>query len=514
MTTIPIHSISTCGETRTAKTSDRGMRGLAAKICFLALWCIGLSAAAQSQTFKSIVVSDWLSGTPIQGTDGNFYATTTFGGSEGQGSVFRVSAAGTMTTLYSFCSLENCTDGEDSYSGVIQATDGNFYGTTFQGGTSSQGAGTVFKVTPAGKLTTLYNFCSQPNCSDGSSPYAGLVEGLNGKLYGVTSPGAFGEGIIFSITTTGTLTTLHTFCSETNCLDGAVPPQANPLVLGSDGNFYGTTIGGGANNAGTFYRITPAGKYTVLYSFASCTESSCPDGESINGLVQASNGNFYGTTALGGANNSYLCNLGKSGEFGCGTIFEVTPAGKFTVIHNFCAQPGCTDGSYTLAALTAGSDGNLYGTTNLGGANLCGVIPNQLGCGSIFRITPSGEFATLYNFCQGIGCYGGGLMYSLSQATNGELIGNGGDVIYSLSVGLGPFVETRPTAGKVGLNVVILGNDLKTATSVTFGGVAADFELVSDTEIRATVPSGATTGSVAVTTSTGVLQSNVTFRIL
>ena len=499
-------AVSALTESHVASTNTEKTLDLAGRLSVLAVLCAALSVAAPAQTYQTFLVGNPVSGVPTQGTDGNFYATSPYGLPTGPGSVIRVEPGGNVTTLYTFCSKVNCEDGEEPFSGVIQATDGNLYGTTFNGGTSVQSAGTVFKITPGGELSTLYSFCSQPNCSDGEFPYAGMVQGLNGKLYGVTS------STIYEITSAGTLKTLRAFCSETNCTDGGAPPQAAPMMLGTDGNFYGTTTTGGANGSGTVYRMTPNGKYTVLYNFGACSQSSCPDGGGSSGLVQAANGNFYGVTVSGGANNSFYCSLGKSGSFGCGTVYELTSAGQFRVIHNFCSVTNCTDGAYALAGLTSATDGNLYGTTALGGANLCGYNP-QLGCGSIFRLTLQGEFTTIYSFCGNTGCYGGGGIYALTQATYGDLIGNGGDVIFSLSVGLGPFVETRPTAGKVGSTVSILGNNLKSATEVTFGGTAAAFTIVSDTEVKATVPAEATSGTVVVTAGTGSLKSNVPFQV-
>ncbi len=209
-----------------------------------------------------------------------------------------------LTTLYNFCSQPNCSDGSDPTAALVQAKDGNFYGTTFSGGANSNctwGCGTVFKITAGGTLTTLYSF-SGP---DGEYPYAGLVQASDGNFYGTASwgggggncsepPSYSGCGTVFKITPGGMLTTLYTF---------AGPDGANPyggLVQGSDGNFYGTTYGGGcqSDGCGTVFKITPSGALTTLYSF--CSQSSCADGGVPNaGLVQAADGNFYGTTTAG-----------------------------------------------------------------------------------------------------------------------------------------------------------------------------------------------------------------------
>jgi len=180
----------------------------------------------------------------VQASDGNFYGTTTGGGANGAGTVFKVTPAGRLTTLYNFCYQGYpCSDGGDPYAGLIQATDGNFYGTTLGGGAS--GDGTVFKITPSGTLTTLYNFGG----ADGAVPYGGLIQATDGNFYGTTSGGgASGDGSVFKITPSGTLTTLHSFADS----DGASP---DGLVQATDGNFYGTTYGGGAYGDGTVFRL-------------------------------------------------------------------------------------------------------------------------------------------------------------------------------------------------------------------------------------------------------------------
>ena len=236
----------------------------------------------------------------IQGTDGNFYGTTDGGGVYEQGTVFKVTAGGTLTTLYTFCSQIYCTDGAAPEAGLVQATDGNFYGTTYSGGTYGQG--TVFRITATGDLSTLYNFCSQSGCADGADPEAGLVQGTDGNLYGTTSYGGItdscdGCGTVFKITLAGQLTTLHSF----DYVDDGAYPQAG-LVQATDGSFYGTTNIGGASGiaAGTVFGITSAGQLTTLYAFCQtdCTDGAYPQA----GLMQATDGNLYGTTSFGGNN--------------------------------------------------------------------------------------------------------------------------------------------------------------------------------------------------------------------
>ncbi|MGD0567536.1 MAG: choice-of-anchor tandem repeat GloVer-containing protein [Candidatus Sulfotelmatobacter sp.] len=238
-----------------------------------------------------------------------------------------------LTVLASF----NGTNGiYPEYVSLVQGFDGNFYGTTSLGGTNCPApascCGTVFKITAAGALTTLYSFCSQTNsegyCADGSSPDAGLVQATDGNLYGTTQyGGANNDGTVFQITSGGTLTTLYSFCAQTGCTDGSQPVAG--LLQGTNGSFYGATATGGANGeGGTIFKITAAGA-TTLYSFCSRTNSEgyCADGSSPDaGLVEATNGNLYGTTQYGGANND-------------GTVFQITPGGTLTTLYSFCAQP-------------------------------------------------------------------------------------------------------------------------------------------------------------------------------
>ena len=324
--------------------------------------------------------------------------------------------AQTFTSLYSFCSQSGCSDGVSPVASLVQATNGDLYGTTIWGGTGGvAGDGTVFKITPHGELTTLYSFCSQANCADGAWPEAALVQATNGDFYGTTAglgayPGTPGVtncqasggcGTVFKITPSGALTTLYRFCSQSGCTDGESP--AAGLVQASNGDFYGTTRGGGAKGGGTVFRISPSGTLTTLYSF--CSQLNCADGAYPEAaLIQAANGDLYGTTSSGGA-----C------EPACGTVFAITPSGTLTTIFDFCAfanAVGCLDGSYPTGKLVQASNGNLYGTTQKGGslANSCYA---QGGCGTVFEISPSGRLTSLYSFCsQGSECPDGSYPYA------------------------------------------------------------------------------------------------------
>jgi len=444
----------------------------------------------------------------IQGFDGKLYGTTSEGGAQNAGTVFKVSSTGRLFTLYSFCSLPGCADGRFPQTALVQGSDGDFYGVTQAGGANDDG--TIFKINKRGKLTTLYSFCSLSKCADGSAPYGPLVENADGEFLGTTSAdGAQNGGTVFKISRRGVLTTLHSFCSKSKCADGNSPTHG--LLLADDGNFYGTTGEGGAAGVGTVFKITPTGKLTTLYSF--CPQTGCTDGDyPYAGLIQATDGNLYGTTVFGGTQ-------------GGGSVFKLTLEGKLTTLYSFCIQAACADGEHPYAGLVQGTSGNFYGITTEGGATL--KPPKIFGTyGTIFKITPRGKFTTLYDFCSQASCADGEFPYGeLIQATDGRFYGTtlyGGDLsctmgcgtIYRMAAGLGPFVQTQPRSGAVGAAVVIQGTNLQGATSVTFNGTAANFTVISGAEIKTTVPEGATTGRVEVTTPEGTLSSNVLFRVI
>jgi uncharacterized repeat protein (TIGR03803 family) len=217
---------------------------------------------------------------------GNIYGTTPCGGAGGD--IFKYNpTSDVLTPLHAFCALANCSDGGGAHTGLIQGSDGNFYGTA--GGGNATANGVIYRLSTSGSYSLLYTFCLAANCPDGAGPEGPLVESSDGNFYGVTAQGgAHGSGTIFKVTPGGTLTTLYSF---TGGADGATPFGA--LVVGSDGNLYGTTELGGSGGFGSVYRITPAGSFTSLYSFTDSSGDSNP----YSGLVQASDGNLYGTTS-------------------------------------------------------------------------------------------------------------------------------------------------------------------------------------------------------------------------
>jgi uncharacterized repeat protein (TIGR03803 family) len=436
-------------------------------------------------------------------------------------------------------------NGYEPYTTVTQATDGNFYGTTGFGGNLD---GNIFRMTPTGEISNVHTFCPQNNCADGWGGASPLTLAPDGNLYGVTYADS-----LFRLTVDGQFTNLFTFC-------GGVCYAPNGLTLASDGNFYGTSNGGGTSNNGAIFKISLTGQFTLVYSF--CSLQNCADGSYVLfPPIQGNDGNFYGTAYSGGVFNG-------------GLVYRLTPSGEYTVIHNFCAfgHDSCPGGTYPTN-LVQDAQGNLFGTTQSGGAhhngvvfkmtpggqysvlydfssssanigwssvgltlasdgNLYGVLgggpsgswdPNVPG--AIYRISPQGVFTALYHFCQWVGC-GFNPLAPVIQATDGTVYGTtafggmpshgnfdfpGYGTVFRLSTGLSPLVKITPVAGPVGQSVIILGNGLTGSTSVTFNGVEADFTVESDTYIKARVPTGATTGTVSVVTPSGTLNSNPQF---
>src|SRR5215470_7898134 len=358
--------------------------GSARILCLVAVFCIAVDVAS-AQTFQTPVTFNSTNGAVptdvlVQGTDGNLYGTTQYGGAANIGTVFKLTQGGALTRIYSFCSKTLCTDGSLPDAGLVQASDGNFYGTTFWGG--SQDSGTIFKITAGGSLTTLHSFCSQAKCADGANPHAALMIGSDGNFYGTTSEGGAGNaGGVFKLTPSGAFTALYSFCSQANCADGSSPQGS--LIQWTDANFYGTTSAGGNVGAGTVFKLTPSGVLTTLYTF--CSLANCGDGEfPYAGLALGSDGNFYGTTS------------GSEPPTG-GTVFKITPSGLLTTLHRFCSLANCADGEYPFAGVVQGTDGNFYGTSEIGGAN-ANNVDCVFGCGTFFRITPSGTLTTIYSF--------------------------------------------------------------------------------------------------------------------
>ena len=468
-------------------------------MCAVSILTLVVSAQAQTFSYFANFNSRNAGGSVMQATDGNFY----MGGGPGEfgkGAILRVSPTGVFSVLYSFCAQRGCPDGSIPSTPIL-GSDGNFYGTTATGGNRFDG-GTVYKMTPDGQLTTLYSFCTTNQCPDGAEP-SPLIQATDGNFYGMTIGAALQDsGTLFRISPTGDFKVLHYFCSAVNCADGY--EQSVP-IQGIDGNLYGTALLGGAHNAGVLYQLTLAGKYTVLYNF--CSLTNCADGGGPLQLMQDTKGNFFGTTEGGGKSRGSLVS-------GYGTVFEFTSTHQYIVLNTFDYVHGTP-----FSGLRQASDGNFYGTTQ---GN------SQVNGGTVYQITPKGQVTFLNVFGNSCALDSGYIPAGpLFQATNGAVYGatsygnSAGDcdpngvgygTLYSVS-GLGPLVETVPVAGPVGQSVIILGNNLTGTSKVTFNGVSADFTVESDTYIRATVPTGATTGKVAVVTASGTLISNPKFVV-
>jgi uncharacterized repeat protein (TIGR03803 family) len=411
-----------------------------------------------------------------QGRDGNLYGTTSSGGKFNFGTVFKVTSAGVVTTLYDFNA--GGADGFLSLSGLTLGTDGNFYGTTYGGGANN--AGTIFKITPAGALTTLHSFTN----TDGFA-VAAPVLGANGNYYGVAQ-GNTVTGTAYSITASGTYKLFPTPLPAAS---------AAPLVLAKDGNFYGITAGGGTFAQGTVFRLSAAGAVKVVYNFDGHENGGSPRGP----LVQGSDEFLYGTTSGGGLVQDPA-----------GVVFKLSTGGKITVLKSFDSSD-LTDGRLPFAGLVAATDGNFYGGTSgsAGGSAQYGVL---------FKITKSGSYSVQYRFDL---THGQSPWPTAMQHTSGVLYGltsSGGPanagVFYSLDVGIPSALSVMPTSGTAGLTVGILGAGLTGATSVKFGSASATFTVVSDSFISAVVPASGTTAAVNVSAPSGTLKTSQIFKVL
>ena len=381
------------------------------------------------------------------GNNGIFYGTTQQGGT-GTGTIFSITTAGALTTLFDFPNdFDNppTTDGSEPVASLVEGTDGNFYGTNTKGGKFT--CGTIFKITSARAFSPMFSFPKIPFCEE---PFGTLIQATDRNFYGTTRlGGAHGHGMVFKVSPGGSFSTFYSFAGPP--ADGQSPNSA--LVQGTDRNFYGTTESGGHNNAGTAFKITPSGIESILHHFG----GSADDGNKVDSpLIQASDGNFYGTTVMGGP----LCNAAST----CGTIYQLTPEGAHTTLFVF----NNADGYNPAGGLLQYTDGTFYGMTSQGGNTSSSQCFPPDGCGTV----------------------------------------------YHFSIGLEPFVNAMPTSGKVGSAVTILGTNLTGASSVTFDGTPAKFTVVAGgTEITTTVPANALTGKIEVVTPSGKLFSNAAFRV-
>ena len=395
----------------------------------------------------------------LQATDGNLYGTTVYGGTHGDGTVFKITPSGALKTLHSF----DGADGSEPKSGLLQAADGNLYGTTVGGGTNSNG--TVFQITTSGTLKTLVNF----NGADGSAPYAALVQATDGNFYGTTEAGGLhGYGTVFKITSSGTLMTLHSFCAvlvNGHCSDGAYP-YYTPLVQATNGYLYGTTEAGGTDGDGTVFQITTSGTLKTLHSFDGMDGS-----ELYAGLVQDTNGEFYGTTSTGGTH-------------GLGTVFSLEVAGLGPFV-----QTQTTSGKEGAEAGILGQGFSSSSVVKFGGTQA--TIKMLAGTTFITATVPAEALTGAVTVTTGT-----------TTLTSPKTF----DVLPTIT----SFI---PESGPVGTSVTFKGTGLKQTTKVTFEGKSATFTPISDTEVKAEVPTGAASGKIAVTTKGGSATTSASFTV-
>ena len=430
-------------------------------------------------------------GDPLLGSDGNFYLSTSSGGANALGAVVQVTPAGVGTVLYSFAGGD--TDSSLPFAGLMQASDGNFYGTSYYGGPKS--AGTVFRVTPDGVYTNLYAFTNE---SQGAFyPYAGLVQGSDGALYGTTlRGGSKDQGTVFRITTDGTYSVLFNFTGP----DGANPEGT--LVVGKDGALYGTTLIGGANNRGTVYRISTTGTLSTLYSFENLgAYSPAGAGTNVNGsnpragVSLGADVNFYGTTYQGGA-------------AGFGTAYRLTSAGAITTLHSFAGAP--YDGAGPLAAPSLDADGNIYGTTERGGPGSSGTA---------WRISASGVYTLLHGFtgsdADGATLYGkllpvGGFLYGVSYGDTNS----GGGILFRMQAAAA--ATPLPVQFTVSADSITLGGSATlswtspSAASCVTSGAWTDTVATSGTLVITPDTAGVYNYALSCTDGDGVVRSAYT----
>lgn len=514
------------------------------------------AASAQAQTYTVLYNFNGTDGCcaiypsmMAQGEDGNVYGATTSGGTSGYGTIFKMTPAGALTDLHSF----NFTDGDGPQGGISLGLDGNFYGSTYQGGANARG--TIFKITPAGTFTSLYSFA---NTTDGAYPRTPPVMAQDGNLYGTTGNGT--DFVLYKITTAGAFTIMATLVSQSfsplllgsdgnlygTTLSGGTynagtvfvfSPSAKtiktlfafhteasptgPLMLGTDGALYGTASGGGTGSSGVVFRITTGGSYKVIYNFS---VSGTSDGRyPQTGVVQGSDGFLYGVASAGGAS-------------GLGTLFRVSTTGTgFQDLHDFQTITGDTPSS----ALLLHTNGTLYGEAFHGGAKTAyglvfsfannlkpfvtplvlrsarvGASVSLLGQGfSTATSVTFGTTAATYTAASDTFLTAKPVAGSTTaQITVKEPSGN---LLSPLKFKIAPTISSfSPTSGPVGTSVVITGMSLSQATAVKFGTVAAtSFTVNSNTQVTATVPTGAVTGKISIATPGGTAASATAFTV-
>jgi len=437
------------------------------------------------------------------GNDGNFYGACLDGGTNNEGELYRMTSSGVLTILYSFTNVNG--DGAEPDAPPIQASDGNFYGGTLAGGAHNDGV--IYKMTPAGVVTIIHSLAYP---AEGGSVGGALVQGSDGNLYGTTEEGAG----IFKVTTTGKYTVIHALSAS----DGQVPLSA--LIQGSDGNFYGTTSLGGSAGDGTIFKVTPAGAFTVVHNFDPTIDGQ---GDPWNALVQATNGSYYGVSFRSGL----------SGQNSYGGLFKLTSKSAYSSLYLFDGTVGANPGS----ALIQHTNGLLYGNTesqggfnggsiyslNVGAKPFCSLLNGLGSIGTSIGILGQGFTSSSVVKFGGVPATSvvlNGSAYLTAVVPAGALTGavtvtSGASALTSKQMfHVTPVFKTfSPTSGPVGTPVKITGTGLTQTIKVAFNGVSAVFAVNSDTQVTATVPSGATSGRITITTKGGSAASTKIFSV-
>ena len=434
----------------------------------------------------------------IEGSDGYLYGMTPTGGSAGKGSLYRTTPQGSVVIIHSFGDGSVTNDGATPTDNLIQASDGNFYATTSAGGSAGKGA--VIKATPSGTVTILHSFGDNSVTNDGASPTASLIQGSDGNFYGTTpAGGSAGDGTVFMITPLGSVTILHSFGDGTVTADG-LSPNFN-LVQAIDGNFYGTTPLGGTASAGTVFRITAQGGVTILHDFQDGTVTD--DGSKpMCGLVQNTDGNLYGTTSLGG-----------SASEGC--AFNISTQGQVNILYSFGSF--IYDGLYPAAGLLIGRDGFLYGATTDGGS---------AGNGALFQLSPQGQETVLHSFGDKSVANDGNetaAANNLVQASDGHFYGTtslGGSasdgVIFKLALGLPEITSAATATGTATLPFSYQTTATNQTTAYASTNLPAGLSIDPNTGLITGTPTatGTTTATITLTNAVGTSTAQVAITVM
>ncbi len=508
--------------------SERG--ALASRLCtvltLLCLFTVALQTASRADTFDLFYTftggndGGQPSSRLMQARDGNFYGTTGFGGANNTGTIYKISPAGALTTLFTFSARSkqgSNPDGANPFWGLIQARDGNLYGCTESGGANN--TGTLFRITTSGTLTTLHTFAAfdaQFDNADGAYPFAALTQAKDGNLYGSCEQGGLnGAGALFKITLQGRFAAIYQFAavdgSEANA-EGAYPEGA--LIQATDGNLYGTCYAGGTNGNGAIFmlRLLPSISYVLLHAFSAGPVTNADGAYPWAGLIQATDGNFYGTT--------FQC-----GAHGYGTVFQITPGGGLTTLHSFDG----TDGAAPTSGLVQAADGNLYGTTRYG------PVPGSIyGTGALYALTLSGIFTSLHTFgplegnppnSNADGAYPRG---ELIQAADGGLYGttlqggaDGQGTLFRLAIPphLVSLSPDHLPAGTAESRLTLTGTGFEAGATLNWNVTSLPTTFVSPTRLTALIPAADLkqpgTVAVSVTNPQGGGTSNaLTFTIV